>query len=80
MGGPSFMSVEVEQGTGSNFRHGPPRPLFVAPPAIRVAMSQYALGYDVAADGQQFLTTFPTGLEPPRSCERQPLKLIEILS
>ena len=50
--GPSFMSVEVDGAAASGFRYGPPRRLFVAPPAIRVAMSQYALGYDVAADGQ----------------------------
>jgi hypothetical protein len=59
-----FVSVQVEDGKGPGFRHSAPQPLFVAPPALRVAMSQYALGYDVAADGQRFLATFPTRETP----------------
>lgn len=63
--GPSFVTVAVEP--GPTFRHGSPRRLFVAPPSIRVAQSQYALGYDVATDGQRFLTTYPTTEARPSS-------------
>jgi hypothetical protein len=60
----SFMAVDVE--ASATFRPSAPRLLFVTPGALRTAMSQYALGYDVAADGRRFITTFP-GPETPAS-------------
>ncbi len=60
--GASFVAVSVDEGPG--FRAAAPRVLFAAPPAIRTAVSQYALGYDVAADGQRFLATLPTPEAP----------------
>jgi Tol biopolymer transport system component len=61
----SLMTVDVDE--GPVFHTSSPRRLFDAPPAILVALGQYAPGYDVTADGKQFVTTFPTPETPPSS-------------
>ena len=62
LAGRSLMAMAVSE--GPTFHAGSLRELFVAPPSIRTAVSQYALGYDVAADGQRFLATSPTTEAP----------------
>ena len=59
--------MTVDVGDGPVFHASSPRRLFDAPPAILVSIGQYAPGYDVTADGQQFVTTFPTPETPPSS-------------
>jgi hypothetical protein len=36
-------------------------------PAIRIAMGQYAPGYDVTPDGQRFFSTYPTSEKPAQA-------------
>jgi hypothetical protein len=46
------------------FRAGPARQLFAVPRPIAIAVSQYAPGYDVSADGERFLATFSSADAP----------------
>jgi hypothetical protein len=60
-----MMAAEID--AASSFRARTIRQLFTPPPAFGAAAGQYAPGWDVAADGQRFLTTLPEPNEPARA-------------
>jgi Tol biopolymer transport system component len=64
-GGPSFVAMQVE--SGPPFRAGALQRLFALTGAFATAIGQYAPGYDVTADGQRFLSTFPSPETPAPS-------------
>jgi hypothetical protein len=58
----SLTAVSIE--SLNPFRPGPARQLFAVPRPITIAVSQYAPGYDVSADGERFLATFSSADVP----------------
>ncbi|HVQ64257.1 MAG TPA: hypothetical protein VMT78_06940, partial [Terriglobia bacterium] len=62
----SLMVVDVD-GTAASWRANAVRALFPIPSALIIAQGQYAPGWDVAPDGERFLSTFLTADVPARS-------------